>query len=80
MEWFGDIHDRDSREGREGADEAWQGQPTPPWFSVDWQMAQPDCPTSLELIKQLFRRGQIPLTIRILVLAGMEVVTFFLMF
>lgn len=41
-------------------------------------MAQPDCPTSLELIKQLFRRGYVPVTVRILVLVGMEVITFFL--
>lgn len=37
--------------GREGGGLPWQpGQSNPPWLSVGWQMAQPDCPTSLELL------------------------------
>lgn len=37
--------------GRGGEGLPWQpGWPNPLWLSVGWQMAQPDCPTSLELL------------------------------
>ena len=41
--------ERQAGRGEEGL--SWQpGRPNPPWLLVGWQMAQPDCPTSLELL------------------------------
>lgn len=60
-----------SRDGRRGL--PWQpGQPNPPWLSVGWQMAQPDRPTSLELLTKTitFMKREIHATIRFLILAG----------
>ena len=71
-EWFRrDTNGMASREGR-GGGLPWQpGQSSPPWLSVGWQMAQPDCPTSLELLTKTitFRKRKIHATIRFLMLA-----------
>ena len=72
-EWFRrDTNGMASREGR-GGGLPWQpGQSSPPWVSVGWQMAQPDCPTSLELLTKTitFRKRKIYAIIRFLMLAG----------
>lgn len=64
MEW-------QAERGGEGV--PWQpGQPNTPWLSAGWQMAQPDRPTSLELLTKTitFMKREIPAKIRFLILAG----------